>query len=121
MRNIKRGSLFYADLNPVIGSEQNGIRPVLVIQNKKGNYHSPTVIVAPLSSNLEKADLPTHYKVRAYAGLREESLVLLEQMRTIDRERMFAYIGRLDQEDMEQIDDCIAVCFGLRMNGNRLR
>lgn len=113
---IYRGEMYYADLNPVIGSEQGGVRPVLVIQNNTGNRYSPTVIVAAISGKIiEKADLPTHYKVRAYAGLDEESLVLLEQIRTIDKKRLGDYIGQLEQNDMEQVDRCIAVSLALRI------
>lgn len=113
---IYRGEMYYADLNPVIGSEQGGVRPVLVIQNNTGNRYSPTVIVAAMSGKIiEKADLPTHYKVRAYAGLDEESLILLEQIRTIDKKRLGDYIGQLEQNDMEQVDRCIAVSLALRI------
>ena len=115
-RKIKKGDMYYADLNPVIGSEQGGVRPVLVIQNNAGNRYSPTVIVAAMSGKVvEKADLPTHYKVRAYAGLQEESLVLLEQIRTIDKKRMRNYIGKLDKADMEQVDRCLAVSLALKI------
>ena len=115
VEKICRGDMFLADLNPVIGSEQGGIRPVLIIQNDKGNYYSPTVIVAAMSGNITgKAKLPTHYKVRAYAGLKEESLVLLEQIRTIDKQRLHEYIGRLDQNDMKKIDRCLAISVDLK-------
>ncbi len=88
-RRIQRGDIYQADLNPVVGSEQGGVRPVLVIQNNTGNYYSPTVIVAAMSGRTEgKADLPTHYKVGVCAGLEAESLVLLEQIRTIDKKRL---------------------------------
>ncbi|MCI8792308.1 MAG: type II toxin-antitoxin system PemK/MazF family toxin [Eubacterium sp.] len=113
-RHIRRGDIFHANLNPVMGSEQGGIRPVLIIQNDVGNYYSPTVIVAAMSGKTErKADLPTHCKVEAYAGLKEESLVLLEQLRTIDKRRLNDYVGRLDQKDMEQVDRCLAVSLDL--------
>ena len=112
---ICRGDMFYADLNPVVGSEQGGVRPVLIIQNDKGNIYSDTVIVAAMSGKIsDKADLPTHYKVRAYAGLKEESLVLLEQIRTIDKQRLQKYIGKIDGEDMKQIDLCLAASLDLR-------
>lgn len=115
-RKISRGDLYYADLNPVIGSEQGGVRPVLIIQNNAGNRYSPTVIVAAMSGKVaEKTDLPTHYKVRVYAGLQEESLVLLEQIRTIDKKRLRNYIGKLDQTDMAQIDRCLAVSLDLKI------
>lgn len=113
---ICRGGMFYADLNPVIGSEQGGFRPVLIIQNNTGNQYSPTVIVAAMSGRIKgKAELPTHYKVRPYAGLDEESLVLLEQIRTIDKKRLKKYIGQLGQADMRQIDQCLAVSLALEI------
>lgn len=113
-RKINRGDIYFADLNPVIGSEQGGVRPVLIIQNNMGNRYSPTVIVAAMSGKVaEKTELPTHYKVRVYAGLQEESLVLLEQIRTIDKKRLQNYIGELNQADMEQIDRCLAVSLAL--------
>lgn len=113
---IKRGSMFYADLNPVIGSEQGGVRPVLIIQNNTGNRYSSTVIVAAMSGKIaEKADLPTHYKVMAHDGLEDESLVLLEQIRTIDKRRLRDYIGQLGQKDMKRIDRCLAVSLALKI------
>lgn len=113
---IQRGDMFYADLNPVIGSEQGGVRPVLVIQNNMGNRFSPTVIVAAISGKiLEKADLPTHCKIQAYARLKEESLILLEQIRTIDKQRLGDYIGQLGQKDMEQVDRCLAISLDLKV------
>lgn len=113
---IKRGSMFYADLSPVTGSEQGGVRPVLVIQNNTGNRYSPTVIVAAMSGKIaEKTDLPTHYKVMAYGGLEDESLVLLEQIRTIDKKRLGEYIGQLGQKDMKGIDRCLAVSLALKI------
>ena len=113
---IYRGEMYYADLNPVTGSEQGGIRPVLIIQNNQGNFHSSTVIVAAMSGRIAgKADLPTHYKVKAYAGLEEESLVLLEQIRTIDKSRLKDYVGRLNRKDMERIDQCLAVSLALKI------
>ncbi|MCM1181418.1 MAG: type II toxin-antitoxin system PemK/MazF family toxin [Clostridium sp.] len=116
---IYRGEMYYADLNPVIGSEQGGLRPVLIIQNNTGNFHSPTVIVAAISGRInEKPNLPTHHKVRAYAGLKEESLVLLEQIRTIDKKRLQEYIGKLNRADMKQVDRCLAISLALKA-GNR--
>lgn len=115
-RIINRGDIYFANLNPVIGSEQGGVRPVLIIQNNMGNRYSPTVIVAAMSAKIvEKADLPTHYKVRAYAGLSEESLVLLEQIRTLDKRRLRDYIGQLEQDDMKQIDRCLAASLALKI------
>lgn len=106
MREIKRGEIYFADLNPVRGSEQGGIRPVLVIQNDTGNKHSPTIIVAPITSSLEKAKLPTHVEILG-KGLSKNSIVLLEQIRTIDKCRISAHIGRLDNKTMEHIDKAI--------------
>lgn len=113
---INRGDMYYADLDPIIGSEQGGVRPVLVIQNNRGNRYSPTVIVAAMSARIAgKANLPTHYKVRVYAGLQEESLVLLEQIRTIDKKRLKNYIGKLDKADMAKVDRCLAVSLDLEI------
>lgn len=115
-RQIRRGDIYHADLNPVMGSEQGGYRPVLVIQNDRGNRYSPTVIVAAMSKKIaEKADLPTHYKVKGYAGLKEESLILLEQIRTVDKKRLVNYIGRLGKKDMERVDRCLAVSLALKI------
>lgn len=112
---IYRGDIYLADLNPVIGSEQGGIRPVLVIQNNKGNFYSPTIIVAAISGNVSgKAKIPTHYRIQAYSGLKEESLVLLEQIRTIDKQRLQEYIGKLNQTDMKKINCCLAISVGLK-------
>lgn len=115
-KHICRGEMYFADLNPVIGSEQGGFRPVLIVQNNVGNIHSPTVIVAALSGRVTtKTVLPTHYVVQAYAGLKEESLVLLEQIRTIDKRRLQDYIGQLNKKDMKQIDRCIALSLNLKI------
>ena len=114
---ICRGDMFFADLNPVTGSEQGGVRPVLIIQNNRGNRYSPTVIVAAMSGKVaEKAKLPTHCMVRAYAGLKEESLVLLEQIRTIDKQRLQKYIGRLNRRDMEKVNRCLAISLALKIS-----
>lgn len=122
LRKIYRGEMYFADLNPVVGSEQSGYRPVLIIQNNTGNLYSPTVIVAAISGKSGvKPNLPTHHKVRAYAGLKEESLVLLEQIRTLDKKRLQEYIGQLEQADMEQIDHCLAVSLALEGSKNRKR
>lgn len=114
-RKVYRGEMYYADLNPVKGSEQGGNRPVLIIQNNKGNFHSPTVIVAAVSGKVyTKANLPTHHIVRAYAGLTEESIILLEQIRTIDKSRLGDYIGQLDEKDMKRVDQCLAISLDLK-------
>lgn len=115
---IKRGDIYYADLSPVIGSEQGGIRPVLIIQNDVGNKYSPTVIAAAITSQKEKANLPTHIKVEAEdCGLSKDSIVLLEQVRTIDKKRLREKMGTLDMEAMGQVDRALSVSFGLGNNG----
>ena len=108
--SVRRGDIFYADLSPVVGSEQGGVRPVLIIQNDTGNRHSPTVIAAAITSQTGKARLPTH---NTY-GLPKDSVVLLEQIRTLDKKRLREYMGRLDEEQMQKVDGAIAVSFGLR-------
>jgi len=113
-KSILRGDLYYADLNPVVGSEQGGIRPVLIIQNDIGNKHSPTIIVAAITSKAMKSSLPTHYILNAHNGLDRESIVLLEQIRTIDKQRLKEYVGALDQEDMLAVDKALAVSIGLK-------
>ncbi|RKJ38821.1 type II toxin-antitoxin system PemK/MazF family toxin, partial [Acutalibacter sp. 1XD8-33] len=113
MRNVKRGEIFYADLSPVVGSEQDGTRPVLVIQNDTGNKFSPTTIVAAITSKSEKAKLPTHVIVHA-DGLEMESVVLLEQIRTIDKRRLIRYSGKLSKTAMGRVDHAIIVSFGIK-------
>ncbi|KNY27391.1 type II toxin-antitoxin system PemK/MazF family toxin [Pseudobacteroides cellulosolvens] len=111
---IKRGDIFYADLSPVIGSEQGGVRPVLIVQNDIGNKYSPTVIAAAITSQINKAKLPTHIEIGAMEyGLAKDSVILLEQIRTIDKMRIREKIGRLDEELMERVNDAISVSFGL--------
>ena len=111
---IYKGDMFYADLTPVVGCEQGGIRPVLIIQNDIGNRYSPTVIVAAITSRTEKNLLPTHIQLCSQQyGLRQNSLVLLEQVRTIDRSRLREYIGHLSKPQMQQINKALAVSFGL--------
>lgn len=111
---IKRGDIFYADLSPVVGSEQGGIRPVLIVQNNVGNKFSPTVIAAAITSQKYKTDLPTHIKVNAdECGLSRDSIVLLEQVRTIDKRRLRERMGNLDETDMGRIDKALSVSFGL--------
>ena len=113
-KTILRGDMYYADLGPVIGSEQDGIRPVLVIQNNVGNRHIPTIVVAAITSVISKAKLPTHYTIPAINGLEKDSLVLLEQVRTIDRKRLGEYIGILDDKYMKGIDRALAISIGLK-------
>lgn len=110
---IRRGDLFYADLNPVVGSEQGGIRPVLVIQNDVGNYFSPTVVAAAITSRKAKNSLPTHILLENVPGLASTSLLLLEQLRTIDRKRLHGYIGRISKEKMLEIDAALAISIGI--------
>ena len=112
--SVKRGDIFYADLSPVVGSEQGGIRPVLIVQNDTGNRHSPTVIAAAITSQMGKAKLPTHIEVSPInCGLPKESIILLEQVRTLDKHRLREKTGRLDDKVMRQVDNAIAVSFGL--------
>ena len=112
--NVKRGDIFYADLSPVVGSEQGGTRPVLIVQNDTGNRHSPTVIAAAITSQTGKAKLPTHIALSGReVGLTRDSVVLLEQIRTIDKRRLREHMGHLDEKQMALVDDAIAVSFGL--------
>lgn len=118
-KQVKRGDIYYVDLNPIIGSEQGGIRPVIIIQNDVGNRFSPTVVVAAITSCIEKAKLPTHILIDANtSGLTKDSVVLLEQIRTIDKERLFEYIGCLDNDTMGKINEAIAISFGLNWREN---
>ena len=110
---IRRGDLFYADLNPVVGSEQGGIRPVLVIQNDVGNHFSPTVVAAAITSRKAKNSLPTHVLLENVPGLAPTSLLLLEQLRTIDRKRLRGYIGRISKEKMLEVDAALAISIGI--------
>lgn len=113
---VKRGDIYYADLSPVVGSEQGGVRPVLIIQNDTGNRYSPTVIAAAITSQTGKARLPTHIDlpVADSRGLSKDSVVLLEQVRTLDKRRLREHMGHVDEHVMERIDAAIAVSFGLQ-------
>lgn len=116
--NVKRGDIYYADLSPVVGSEQGGLRPVLIIQNDIGNRYSPTVIAAAITSRTEKSKLPTHISVRAQiegggCGLARDSVILLEQIRTLDKRRLREKMGHLDDSRMRQVDHALSVSFGL--------
>jgi mRNA interferase MazF len=112
--SVKRGDIYYADLSPVVGSEQGGMRPVLIVQNDTGNKHSPTVIAAAITSQINKARLPTHIELEARSyGLTKDSVVLLEQIRTIDKRRLKERMGKLDDNLMNRVDGAIAVSFGL--------
>ena len=111
---IKRGDIYYADLSPVVGSEQGGLRPVLIIQNDVGNKYSPTVIAAAITSRMGKARLPTHIDIHADGvGLSKDSVVLLEQIRTLDKRRLKEKMGHLEGGVMARINSAIAVSFGL--------
>ena len=111
---VKRGDIYYADLSPVVGSEQGGVRPVLIVQNDTGNKHSPTVIAAAITSQINKARLPTHIELAARSyGLSKDSVVLLEQIRTIDKRRLKEKMGRVDTGLMNRIDSALAVSFGI--------
>lgn len=112
--NVRRGDIYYADLSPVIGSEQGGVRPVLIVQNNVGNRFSPTVIAAAITSQKDKANLPTHIQVQSTAsGLAKDSIVLLEQIRTIDKKRLKEHMGRLDDQSMTRVDEALQISFGL--------
>lgn len=111
---VKRGDIFYADLSPVIGSEQGGVRPVLIVQNDIGNKYSPTVIAAAITSQINKAKMPTHIEIDAKGyGLTKDSVILLEQIRTIDKKRLKEKIGKADDELMKKVNDALIVSFGL--------
>jgi mRNA interferase MazF len=112
-RNIKRGDIYYAHLNPVVGSEQGDCRPVLIVQNDAGNEHSPTVVVIPMTRNLRKNPLPTHVLIPKSCGLDADSLVLAEQIRTIDRTRLSNYIGHIGEDIQAAVDTALAVCIGI--------
>jgi len=114
MVEVKRGFVFFADLSPVVGSEQGGYRPVLVVQNNVGNKFSPTVIVAAITSHIEKAKLPTHVELNAQPyGLEKDSVILLEQIRTIDKQRLQQKITELDDQTMLRIDEALKISLGL--------
>ena len=111
---VKRGDIYYADLSPVVGSEQGGVRPVLIVQNDVGNRFSPTVIAAAITSQRDKTSLPTHIEVDARnCGLAKDSVVLLEQVRTIDKRRLREKMGVLDGGDMGKVNEALSVSFGL--------
>ena len=111
---VRRGDIYYADLSPVVGSEQGGMRPVLIVQNNVGNRHSPTVIAAAITSQINKARLPTHIELSARVyGLSRDSVILLEQVRTIDKRRLRERIGQLDGRLMNRVDTAIAISLGI--------
>lgn len=114
MNTVRRGDIYYADLSPVVGSEQGGLRPVLIIQNDIGNRYSPTVIAAAITSRMSKTHLPTHIDVFANrVGLAKDSVILLEQIRTLDKRRLREKMGHLDENMMNEVNTAIAISFGL--------
>lgn len=114
MKSVKRGDIYYADLSPVVGSEQGGMRPVLIIQNDVGNRYSPTVIAAAITSRMDKTRLPTHIDVYAdKVGLAKDSVILLEQVRTLDKRRLGEKMGHLDDAMMNEVNNAISISFGL--------
>ena len=114
LQDIKRGELYYADLSPVVGSEQGGVRPVLIIQNDIGNKYSPTIIAAAITSQINKAKIPTHIELSSseFAGLQKDSVVLLEQLRTLDKRRLKEKIGVLNQNKMEKVNNALLISLG---------
>lgn len=109
---IKRGDLYYADLSPVIGSEQGGVRPVLIVQNDIGNKYSPTIIAAAITSQIKKSKLPTHIELDTTCGLSKDSVVLIEQIRTIDKQRLKEKIGSIDENLMKKVNSALMVSLG---------
>ena len=118
-RTIKRGDIYYAELNPVIGSEQGGTRPVLIISNDTGNRYSPTVIIAAITGKTQtKAKLPTHTEVKEVEGLDRDSIILLEQIRTIDKQRLKQHMGMMPENIMARVDKALAISVSLRGGSN---
>lgn len=111
---VKKGEIYFADLSPVVGSEQGGIRPVLIVQNNVGNKYSPTVIAAAITSQINKAKLPTHVEIAAEKhGLSKDSVVLLEQLRTIDKKRLKERVGRIGEDELDAIDEALTISLGI--------
>lgn len=117
-RHIQRGDIYYADLRPVIGSEQDGVRPVLIIQNDIGNHYSPTVIAAAITSRKMKARLPTHVCVGEVPGLYPDSTILLEQIRTLDKSRLLAYVGKAPQDTLREAERALRISIGIEEDKN---
>ncbi len=118
---VKRGEIYYADLSPVVGSEQGGVRPVLIVQNDVGNKFSPTVIAAAITSQKDKSRLPTHIDLpSSHCGLSKDSVVLLEQVRTIDKRRLKEKMGKLDEGAMNQVNQALSISFGLNFADGHL-
>lgn len=118
MLKVKRGDIYFADLSPVVGSEQGGIRPVVVVQNDVGNRYSPTVIVAAITSQTNKSRLPTHVRVSTHTDLPKNSVVLMEQIRTIDKRRLRERVGHFDSDVMARIDQALRISLGLGGQGD---
>lgn len=117
MNNIYKGNLYYADLEPVIGSEQGGIRPVLIVSNNIGNRYSSTVIIVPLTSKVEsKMNLPTHVVIKAFEKIRCDSIALVEQVRVVDKQRLKSFLGRLPSNQLMEVDKSLIVVFGMKEN-----
>ncbi len=114
--NVKRGEMYYADLSPVVGSEQGGIRPVLVVQNDVGNKYSPTIIAVAITSKMNKAKLPTHIELPSAYGLAKDSVILMEQIRTLDKKRLKERIGELPPEAMVKVNRAILISLGFPVN-----
>ena len=110
---VKKGDLFFANLNPVVGSEQGGVRPIVIIQNDKGNKYSPTTVVATITSRQTKKPLPTHVEIKVGNGITKKSIVMLEQIRTIDKTRLLEHIGTLEQEDVKRIDEALVISLSI--------
>lgn len=111
---VKRGDIFYADLSPVVGSEQGGVRPVIILQNDVGNRYSPTVIIGAITSQINKAKLPTHVEISSEEyGLNKDSVVLLEQIRTLDKRRLREKIGHMTQIDMKKVEEALLISIGI--------
>ena len=118
MREVKKGEMYYADLSPVVGSEQGGIRPVIILQNDKGNHYSQTTIIASVTSRKKKKHLPTHIKIKI-PNSKRKSVVMLEQVRTIDKSRLLEYIGKLDNGTMQKIDNAVKISFDIDINDEK--
>ena len=113
VRNVRRGDIYYANLNPVIGSEQEGVRPVLVLSNNLGNYYGSTLIIVPITSKRKLRKLPTHYRLPTIYGLRKQSYLLFEQIRVIDKRRLIRYIGKLNQRDLQEAELSMKIALGI--------
>ena len=112
---IKKGDVYYASLNPIVGSEQDGERPVVVVQNNLANKHSPTIIIVPITTVLKRMELPTHIPISKNRFLKKDSMILVEQIRAIDKKRLKAYLGHLKPEQMKLVDDAIVNVFELKV------